>query len=102
MPLLTQEQIAERIALYQALSDAIAKLAALSAALPEEAPTDLAVSWYERVAETSDAPDRVTFVVSRAWGALRKATLADAEKELADAEAAVLKFEAGEETDAPK
>lgn len=100
MPLLDQTQIAERIALYEKLSAAMLKLEALSTSLPEEAPSDLGVAWDRGNEETER---RVTFVVSRAWGALRKATLADAEKELAEAEAAVLKFESGEEvTNEPK
>lgn len=96
MPLLNQEQIAERIALYQKLSGALARVAELDAALPAEAPEGMLLTRLP-----AHVSARCAFVVRRAWPSLRKAVMADAEKELAEAEAAVLKFEAGEEVDAP-
>lgn len=107
MPVLDKDQIAERIALYQAYHDAVAKLDGLSAAMPEEAPARLVVTWgetpgrftaSEEAEEMEFAPrQRVRFVVQRTWASLRKAVMADAEKELADAEGAVLAFERGDE-----
>lgn len=107
MPVLNAAQLDERIALYQTYRDAVAKLDGLIASLPEECPKDLRVAWgFQDGASEADeiefAPrQRTRFVVKRAWPALRKAVIADAEKELADAEAAVLKFERGEEVEAP-
>lgn len=92
MPLLSQEQIAERIELYKRYHEAISKLAITAAAMPEECPA-LSVQSPEL---SPEAELRVAFVIRRAWPALRKAVLADAEKELADAEGAVLAFERGE------
>ncbi|MBI1316383.1 hypothetical protein GC167_05925 [bacterium] len=107
MPVLNQAQIAERIALYQAYHDAVAKLNGLAAALPEQPPERFVVTWgatpgkftaSEEAEEAEFAPrQRVRFVIQRAWSTLRKAVLADAEKELADAEGAVLAFERGDE-----
>lgn len=107
MPVLNAQQLDERIALYKAYRDAVAKLDGLIAALPEECPKDLRVAWGFRDGE-SEADEiefapraRTRFIVQRAWGSLRKAVIADAEKELADAEQAVLKFEQGDEVQAP-
>jgi hypothetical protein len=97
MAVLTPAQIAERIALYERYAAAQAKLADIDANLPTEAPPSLAVTWTRGSLTEEEA--RATFVVLRAWTPLRKAMLADAEKELADAEAAVLKFERGEEVE---
>lgn len=110
MPVLNAQQLDERIALYKTYRDAVAKLDGLIASLPEAAPEQLVVTWgvdlrrggaltqSETDAEVAFAPRaRVRFVTQRAWPALRKAVIADAEKELADAEQAVLAFERGED-----
>lgn len=102
MHALTQEQIGERIALYQRYAEAQAKYAEVEAAMPVEAPSDIRVDWFEKVSALSDASERTTFVVRRAWPALRKAVLSDAKKELDEAEQAVLKFERGEDVNAPQ
>lgn len=108
MPVLNAQQLDERIALYTAYRAAVAKLDGLIAALPEECPKDLRVTWgdlnveAETNVEVEFAPrQRTRFIIQRAWGSLRKAVIADAEKELADAEQAVLKFEQGEDVEAP-
>lgn len=104
MPALTAQQLDERIALYRAYRDAVAKLDGLISSLPEECPKDLRVGWGDvnveptTTEEVAYAPrQRTRFIVQRAWPSLRKAVIADAEKELADAEAAVLAFERGDE-----
>lgn len=99
MALLTIEQIEERIALYRRYSDAQARLAKVAADVPETVPPQFNIEWEMM---TSDAVRRVEFVITRAWPALRKAVLADAQKELDDAEAAVHKFETGEIVNEPK
>lgn len=101
MPLLTQEQIAERLALYTRYSEAIEKFEQVSGAMPDECPPDIELSCRS-IMPHSMIERRVAFVVRRAWPALRKAVLADALKEVDEAEAAVRKFEAGEDTDAPE
>lgn len=108
MPVLNAQQLDERIALYQAYRDAVAKLDGLAAALPVEPPSDLRITWGDLNVESATEEEiqfaprqRVRFIVKRAWKSLREATLKDAEKELADAEAAVLKFEQGDEVEAP-
>lgn len=97
MSVLNQEQIAERIALYQRYNEAITKLAQTTSQMPEAAPDDFIVACEGM---EYNALNRTLFVIRRAWPSLRKAVLADAEKELADAEQAVLKFETGEEVNA--
>lgn len=90
--LLTHEQVEERIALYVSLREAMAEYAWLSSAMPENCPTDLALSSAELDEGVSA---RVVFVLRRAWTALRSATLADGLKKVKDAEEAVAKFETG-------
>lgn len=97
MALLSKEQIDERIALYQKLNDALKHFADLDAALPMEAPRDMLLTQLPGYVSA-----RCASVVRRAWPGLRKAVMADAEKELADAEALVLAFEAGEEVEPTK
>lgn len=99
MAALSKEQIAERIALYERYNDAITKMAQVEAEMPEACPEDFVVASD---AMSYNALNRTLFVVKRAWPALRSAVLADAKKELDDAEAAVLKFERGEEVNAPE
>lgn len=98
MPALDRQQIAERIALYERLREATDKFEIIEANLPVEAPVMLAVSWVN--GDMTEEEKRATFVVKRAWQPLRKAMLADAQKELDDAEAAVLAFERGDEVNA--
>lgn len=94
--LLTPEEVEARLKLYTDLRDALNELNALQNSVPEVCPSDLEVISEKRLL-SDDAERRATFVVRRAWPALRKAMLADAQKKVDDAEAAVKAFEAGEE-----
>lgn len=112
MPALSQADIAFRLELYKRYSDALELLAGMSAVMPEGPPAKLVVTWGERpgtftpaeeAEEAQFAPrQRTRFVVQRAWAALRKAVLADAEKALADVERDVIKFEDGESVEMQK
>lgn len=94
MPALTKEQIDERLNLYSAYRDALTKVEEVAAEMPEEFPSDFVLACESM---NYGALNRAMFVVKRAWPSLRKAVLADAEKELALAEEAVVHFERGEE-----
>ena len=101
MPLLTPEQIEERIALYERYAAALAKYATVERTVPVAFPRFIEFEWeYDAartVGEAADAERRVLFVMERTWPALRAAVLKDAKKELDEAEAAVVAFERGDE-----
>lgn len=92
--LLTGEELAERLNLYAGLAAAYEALAKLSAALPEKVPEDLAVRWQ---GVTNNAAAAVDLVCRARWTSLREAALAGAKHAVAEAEARVKKFEAGED-----
>lgn len=107
MPALSKADVEFRLALYTRYNEALARFEGVNATMPEAPPEGLVVTWGERFGAYTDAElaEEETFaprrrtksVVSRTWGALRKAVLADSEKELAEAEEAVLAFERGDE-----
>lgn len=97
--LLKPEEIAARIKLYADLQDAYAELTNVANTIPEVCPSDFYVG-SERL--TEDGRTRIEFVMRRAWLALRKSVLADAQKKVDGCEEAVRKFEAGEDTNAPE
>lgn len=90
--LLKPEEIEARIKLYADLRDAMTEFVELEAQIPHEAPPGMMLTQM-----AGNVSERAAFVISRAWPALRKAMLADAQKKVDECEAAVRAFEAGEE-----
>ena len=95
--LLSAEEIDARIKLYSDLREAMTEFIELEGQIPSEAPPGMMLTQM-----AGNVSERAAFVISRAWPSLRKAMLADAQKKIDECEAAVRRFETGEETNAPE
>lgn len=97
--LLSPEEVAQRVALYTELRDALNGVVAAQR-FPEEVPSGFSVYWEPQehgAPYDSDAHDVAQAVCCKAWKSLRTSALKVAGDRLRKAETAVQAFEQGDE-----